>query len=203
MEKGCVKMAENIPLTKDLIISKAIEILNKDGIDKLSMRGIANILGVTATSIYWHFKNKNELLLYISDEICKRVTYDKINYLPKNELKILLIEYRNVLNSIRDSVIIMQSTPPATDYRQKLINRVIELIIALGVVEDRVFISSMIVNNYVLSFVLDEVSFKQILADNDIEINGLNLPKFNFDLDEEFIKGIDIILDGLELQKTE
>lgn len=190
-------MENNQLLNQEIIIHQAIELLNTVGLEKLSMRNLASRLNIKASSLYWYFKNKDELLLYISDEICKRIDHEPLIDSPSEELKLLLINYRNILNSIRDSTIIMQQTPPITCSRQLLINRVFQLIQALGVEADKIFIASSMVNNYVLSFVQDEIGFKQLSESNDISIPGLDLPNFSFNLDEEFIKGIDILLKGL------
>ncbi|WP_340104771.1 TetR/AcrR family transcriptional regulator [Rhodohalobacter sp. 8-1] len=51
-----------MPLREDILeVSRTI--LVKDGFGKMSMRKIAKHAGVSATSIYLHFQNKDELLL--------------------------------------------------------------------------------------------------------------------------------------------
>lgn len=56
------------------IIDVSKELLLKDGFAKLSMRKIAKKAGVTATSIYLYFKNKDELLLALVEESIERLT---------------------------------------------------------------------------------------------------------------------------------
>ena len=56
------------------IIDVSKELLLKEGFAKLSMRKIANRAGVTATSIYLYFKNKDELLLALVEESIERLT---------------------------------------------------------------------------------------------------------------------------------
>jgi AcrR family transcriptional regulator len=51
-----------MPLNRDTIINRAFEILNESGPDSLTMRRLAQKLAVEAPAIYWHFKNKQELL---------------------------------------------------------------------------------------------------------------------------------------------
>lgn len=48
-------------LDKQIIISKAFEVLDKHGRDGLSTRRLADALGVSGPSLYWHFKTKREL----------------------------------------------------------------------------------------------------------------------------------------------
>ncbi len=50
------------------ILDVSRKLLIKDGFSKLSMRRIAKNAGVTATSIYIHFRNKDELLLALIDQ---------------------------------------------------------------------------------------------------------------------------------------
>jgi AcrR family transcriptional regulator len=46
---------------KDQIVAAALELLAADGADALSMRGIAERVGIRAASIYKHFPNKEAL----------------------------------------------------------------------------------------------------------------------------------------------
>ncbi|WP_285320319.1 TetR/AcrR family transcriptional regulator C-terminal domain-containing protein [Pseudarthrobacter sp. lyk4-40-TYG-27] len=46
----------------DMILGGAFKVAGRDGLDGLSMPGLASHLGVGVTSIYWYFKNKDELL---------------------------------------------------------------------------------------------------------------------------------------------
>lgn len=50
------------------IISVSRELLLKEGFGKISMRKVARRADVTATSIYLHFKNKDELILALVEE---------------------------------------------------------------------------------------------------------------------------------------
>jgi TetR/AcrR family tetracycline transcriptional repressor len=49
-------------LESDHIIAVTLEMARKRGLTRVSMRQIAAELGVTATALYYHFRNKNELL---------------------------------------------------------------------------------------------------------------------------------------------
>jgi AcrR family transcriptional regulator len=53
---------------REEIIDVSKELLLKDGFSKISMRKIANRVNVTATSIYLHFENKDDLLLTLIEE---------------------------------------------------------------------------------------------------------------------------------------
>lgn len=58
------------PLTRQNIVEAAIGILDKEGLDGLSMRRVAAELGTAATSaLYWRVATKNDLLELAVDEI--------------------------------------------------------------------------------------------------------------------------------------
>ena len=54
-------------ITSDLIARTALRMLNDVGLDGLTMRLLAKELGVQAPTLYWHVKNKQELLDAMAD----------------------------------------------------------------------------------------------------------------------------------------
>jgi TetR/AcrR family tetracycline transcriptional repressor len=53
-------------LDRATIVRAALSLLEETGMDGLSTRRLAAELGIKSASLYWHFKDKNELL----DEMC-------------------------------------------------------------------------------------------------------------------------------------
>jgi AcrR family transcriptional regulator len=53
--------------TKDRILEAAVQLFSDRGYDSVSMRDIANLVGIKAPSIYNHFGSKQELLYTIFD----------------------------------------------------------------------------------------------------------------------------------------
>ena len=49
-------------LNKDIIVADALDLLNEVGIEGLTIRRLADRLGVQNPALYWHFKHKQELL---------------------------------------------------------------------------------------------------------------------------------------------
>ena len=49
-------------LNQRQIVQAALGLLDEVGFDGLTMRSLANKLGVKAASLYWHVRNKQELL---------------------------------------------------------------------------------------------------------------------------------------------
>ncbi|WP_169953645.1 TetR/AcrR family transcriptional regulator C-terminal domain-containing protein [Microbispora sp. H11081] len=56
-------------LSRDQIVRAALELLDAEGLDALSMRKLGARLGAGATSLYWHVANKDELIELVMDEV--------------------------------------------------------------------------------------------------------------------------------------
>lgn len=62
-------------LTRAAIIDAGIELADLDGLDALSMRRIAERMGVGAMSLYRHIANKDELIGAMAEEVARRYPY--------------------------------------------------------------------------------------------------------------------------------
>jgi AcrR family transcriptional regulator len=60
-------------LTRDLICETALRLIDRSGLESLSMRALAAALGVKAGSIYYHFSSKEELLTGIAEFLFRKV----------------------------------------------------------------------------------------------------------------------------------
>lgn len=56
------KKHQREPLTREKIVETALEILDADGVEGLSMRRLGDALGVEAMALYHHFPNKDAIL---------------------------------------------------------------------------------------------------------------------------------------------
>lgn len=63
------RTAKSPTLSRAQIVRAAVEILDAEGMDALSMRRLGTKLGSGATSIYWHVASKDELLELVLDEV--------------------------------------------------------------------------------------------------------------------------------------
>ncbi|WP_042150246.1 TetR/AcrR family transcriptional regulator [Paucisalibacillus sp. EB02] len=64
-------MAKPNVISKDDLIKFAKECLVNKGIEKFTLRAVAETAGVTQGTIYYHFKTKEQLLLDIVQNICE------------------------------------------------------------------------------------------------------------------------------------
>src|SRR5262249_48897779 len=57
------------PISREAIVETAVRLLDAEGLDALSMRGIADELGTGAASLYWHVGSKDGLLDLVMDQV--------------------------------------------------------------------------------------------------------------------------------------
>ncbi|MBB4932751.1 AcrR family transcriptional regulator [Lipingzhangella halophila] len=71
-------------ITRERIVAAALELLNDKGMDALTVRALASRLDVAAPALYWHVRNKQELLDEMSTVVMRRVT-DALSGIPPGE----------------------------------------------------------------------------------------------------------------------
>lgn len=59
-------------LTRDQVVDAGIRLLDADGLDALTLRRLATTLGVSAPTLYWHVRDKRELLDLMTEEMANR-----------------------------------------------------------------------------------------------------------------------------------
>jgi AcrR family transcriptional regulator len=57
------------PLSRDRIVATAVELLDAQGLDGLTMRRLADRLGAGVMSLYWHVDNKEDVLDLALDSV--------------------------------------------------------------------------------------------------------------------------------------
>jgi AcrR family transcriptional regulator len=86
------------PLSRDLIVDTAVKLLDRDGLDGMSMRGVAQELGTGPASLYAHVANLRELQDLVFDRVVGEVplpTVDPSHW--REQLKQLLLDSLEVL----------------------------------------------------------------------------------------------------------
>ncbi|WP_246268711.1 TetR/AcrR family transcriptional regulator [Nonomuraea typhae] len=56
-------------LSAEAIVERALEIGDGEGLEAVTIRRLATDLGVTPMALYWHFKNKEQLLTGMADHL--------------------------------------------------------------------------------------------------------------------------------------
>jgi AcrR family transcriptional regulator len=65
--------SERPRLTKAAVVERALTLVDKTGLDALTMRKLATELGVTPMALYWHFRGKDELLQGLGERLWSEI----------------------------------------------------------------------------------------------------------------------------------
>jgi AcrR family transcriptional regulator len=88
------------PLSRDLIVTTALAILDQDGLHGLSLRRVAAALDTGAASLYVYLANLGELHALVLDQALAAVRLPEARGLPwRDRLKAVLRGYRHVLDA--------------------------------------------------------------------------------------------------------
>lgn len=68
--------SERVILSRAAIASAAIQILDENGLEGLTMRAVAGKLGAGTMSLYRHIENRDELLDLVVTELADRIQFD-------------------------------------------------------------------------------------------------------------------------------
>src|SRR5207253_9006720 len=60
-------------LSRERLVDSALELINEEGLEGLSMRALADRLEVKASSLYWHVRDRGELLELLAESMLERV----------------------------------------------------------------------------------------------------------------------------------
>jgi TetR/AcrR family transcriptional regulator, tetracycline repressor protein len=86
-------------ITRERIVSAALELLDDKGMDALTVRALAARLDVRAPALYWHVRNKQELLDEMATEVMRRVTATLAALPPGDDWRADLTAYAHVLRT--------------------------------------------------------------------------------------------------------
>jgi TetR/AcrR family transcriptional regulator, tetracycline repressor protein len=94
METAQAREADKTRLTKQAVVDKALALGDAEGLEALTIRRIATELGVTPMALYWHFRNKEELLAGLGDQIWGELDTDVDESAPWDQ------QFRGLLESL-------------------------------------------------------------------------------------------------------
>ena len=92
--------ADRTRLTKQVVVERALALGDAEGLEAITIRRLATELGVTPMALYWHFRNKEELLAGLGDQIWRELDTDVDPEAPWHaQMRALLESLLHVLRS--------------------------------------------------------------------------------------------------------
>ncbi|WP_459546082.1 TetR/AcrR family transcriptional regulator C-terminal domain-containing protein [Nocardia sp. X0981] len=202
-------------ITREQIVAAALELLDEQGMDALTVRALASRLEVKAPALYWHVRNKQELLDEMATFVMRRVT-DALAVIPRSgDWREAVAAYARVLRSEyllhRDGARIFSGTRIADPEVVKAKEPWLECLTAAGFSLAEADDTLDLVTAFVVGFVIEEQErgrsagadpARYSLAGRDAWLGaGAELVKaaghLRDDGDPRFERQLGIVLDGL------
>jgi TetR/AcrR family tetracycline transcriptional repressor len=195
-------------LDRDRIVQTALRLLDEVGLEALSLRRLASDLDVHASALYWHFRNKQELL----DEMARAVAATTPTEQKTTTgalawdawLRSTAYAWRQAMLSHRDGALLLTAARPAND-QVAILERLLEALVAAGFSPVDAMRGFFTITNYVLGAVLEQ---QRGPRDDAEEVHGavglgptLSAARETvLDRDAMFEHGLRLILDGMRAQ---
>lgn len=145
-------------LDRAQVVKTAIGLLDEVGLDGLTLRRLAKELGVQAPALYWHFKNKQELLNQMAETIAREeaplrpvtpdVAWDEWVAQRARDMRASLVRHR-------DGAMLAASTRPQPSQWGD-IELQMSVLCGAGLTPADALRSMIALGNYVAGFTLDE-----------------------------------------------
>ena len=157
-------------MDRDTVLATALRLLDEVGLDGLSMRKLADTLGIKAPTLYWHFADKRALLDVMSAEITTAAMAPVEYPLPGQAWPDWLADraraFRRGLLAHRDGARLHAGTVPR-DSDTTALHRLVEMMLADGLSREDTFGTVLAVSRYTVGCVIEEQQAAEPLPDAD------------------------------------
>jgi AcrR family transcriptional regulator len=154
-------------LDQSQIVRAALELLDEVGFEGLTMRNLAKKLGVKAASLYWHVRNKQDLLSLLAEEICAPIHEPDRTLSWQHQLEVLADDYRGALLAHRDAAQVLASSGEPSGPKRLLLTEIgLRTLLDAGFSEKDAAYAGMVFNDFVIMSVLEETRFANLEAED-------------------------------------
>ncbi len=209
--------ASDAGLSKDLVVHEAIRLADHEGVDGLSMRRLAGALGAGAMSLYHYVASKEELLDAMIDIVFTEIELPPADTDWQSAMRQRAVSARQVLARHPWAISLMESrtSPGPANLRHR--EAVTACLRQAGFSVVMATHANWVLDSYVYGFALQEANLPFDTAEGlaetteDVYLPQLPADEFpylnestvalmaaSYDPAEEFLFGLDLILEALE-----
>ncbi len=196
------------PLDAARVLDAAFSVLEAHGFEGLTIRRIAAALGVKNPALYWHFRNKQEIVNGMAGRLLDRMVA-AVGHEPADWRGWLIHAaggYRQTLLSVRDGAEILSNANLSRSAHFAEFQRGIAFLASQGFSERDATIGMVTVFDYALGVTYEHQADARLVEDASPPPAALFAPLGvsirNDARDQLFEGGLALILDGLALRRT-
>jgi AcrR family transcriptional regulator len=207
------------PLSRERVLETAVSLADRHGIEWLSMRKLADELGVAAMSLYYYVPNKERLIDGMVDIVFGEIEPPSLELDWKTAMRRRAVSTREALNRHRWAVGHMEGRTHHGPANLRLHDAVLGCLRAAGFSVEMTVHAYSVQDAYIYGFALQETdmssetpddfaaearrqmdAYEDVLADYPhlVEVVGGHVAESGYDYAQEFLFGLDLILDGLD-----
>ena len=209
-------MSSSQRLTPDRIVGCAIELVDDDGLDALSMRKLAHRLGVEAMSLYHHVESKGALLDLMVERVYGEVQVDLEAERWQDRVSGAMTGLRSALLTHPNLLPVVATRPVMSSATMELVELGLATLVEAGFTLDR---SRQVINVFVafaIGHALTEVGaspmmfdgydsdavnkFRQSISDEDLPLVASSIGTTPEDREAEFDLGVQCLVEGISIE---
>src|SRR5918995_1432871 len=200
------------PLSKERVLHTAVQLADRGGLEALTMRKLAEELGVGVMSLYYYVPHKDELIEGMVELVFSEIQLPPNDVDWKAAMRQRAVSTREALNRHRWAVGLMESNPLPGPQSFRVHDAVLGCLREAGfslqektVPFDNAAGAAAVATEQVREFAEDaEEQHSAALADEFpylAEVVAGHVTKVGYDFAESFDYGLDLILDALEKRR--
>jgi AcrR family transcriptional regulator len=211
-------------LSKDLVIRAAVALADREGLDSLSMRRLADELGAGAMSLYHYVPNKEQLVDEMIEIVFSEIEPPSLDVDWKTALRRRAVSTREALNRHRWAVGLMEGRAKQGPASVRLHDAVLGCLREAGFSIELTIQAYSVQDAYIYGFALQEKGLPFESAEESAavaegqgwqiealaaqfpylaEVVAGHVAKVGYDFTEAFEYGLELILEGLERRRGE
>jgi AcrR family transcriptional regulator len=205
-------------LSKDLVIRTAVALADREGLESLSMRKLADELGAGAMSLYHYVANREQLVDEMIEVVFGEIEPPSLDVDWKTALRRRAVSTREALNRHRWAVGLMEGRAKQGPASVRLHDAVLGCLREAGFSIELTIQAYSVQDAYIYGFALQEKALpfesaeeSAVVAEEQnwqieqlaaqfpylAEVVAGHVAKVGYDFTEAFEYGLDLILDGL------
>jgi TetR/AcrR family transcriptional regulator, tetracycline repressor protein len=146
-------------LDRAKVVAAGLQLLNKTGLDGLTLRRLAGEMGVQAPAIYWHFRSKQELLDHMATAVLLEAA-EEGGIAPRARWDRSVMDssrrFRRVLLRYRDGAKMVSGTRAMDNALYAAMEASLRVLAGAGFTQSQSVAALSTVYSYVIGFVIEE-----------------------------------------------